>query len=349
MSGVFKNSVKYIIIVTIMFYLLYDAFQHIDTQALNGKTRWQFISSYWLASNKWFIFCSLLCAILSHITRAMRWKLVLAPIGYKKISLQNATWAVLNGYFVNLFIPRGGELSRPISLQKTEGVPTDIGIGTVLAERIIDLIFLFICISTVMLFESEIILSFIDQGILFLKSNQKELKNGSSSWQLITLILFFVVLVLGSVFLFIFKKSAVNIILNKTLVFAKGIWEGIISISKLENRSLFVFYSILIWVFYYLMMTFLLISFEETKPIGVTGALTIFVVGGIAMAIPLPGGTGSYHIMVSFAISKLALISIASSVAIVTVLHGIHTVLLIILGGFSVYFIAKNTKYADKK
>lgn len=346
MPKIFREILKYSFIFAIMGYLLYDTFSKIDPQALGGKTRWQFLFSYWQISNKFYIFLSVLCAILSHIIRALRWKIVLEPIGYRNISTFNATMAVLNGYFYNLFIPRGGEITRPHSLKKTDGVPMDIGVGTVVTERIIDLIFLVICIGTVFLFQADLILSFVYQGIDLLKNKNPE---DRISWTKILILSLVFLGFFGIILLYFLKKELFVALYQKAKDFSKGMWTGITSILKLEKRALFIFYSLLIWVLYYGMIFTILLAFPETTHIKGIDALTVFVTGGIAMALPLPGGTGSYHVMVSYAVSQLGSIPMSSSIAIVTLLHAIHTVLLIVTGGASVYFISKNTKYGDKK
>jgi glycosyltransferase 2 family protein len=349
MPTLLKNILKYGIILFIMSYLVYDAFNKIDEEALNGISRFDFIASYWHVGNKWLMLVSIACAISSHIVRAMRWKLVLEPIGYSNIKISNATWAVLNGYFINLFIPRGGEFSRPLSLRKTEGVPTDIGVGTVVTERIIDLIFLLVCISAVMIFQADLILGFVEQGIVIIEEKQKHHANNGFTWQQIVFFAGLVAFNLTIIWVLIFKRHLLNSLIAKAKEFGKGIWKGIILIKKLEKKGLFIIYSLLIWVFYYAMIASLLMAYEQTANVGFMGAVSIFVVGGIAMALPLPGGTGAYHVMVSFTISKLAFTSMASSMAIVTILHGIHTLLIIVLGGCSVYFISKNTKFGKQR
>lgn len=349
MSKTIKDFLKYSVIFFIMAYMLYDAFNQIDDKLLEdlNMTRLEFIFSYWTSSNKFFVALSILFAILSHIIRALRWKIVLEPIGYRKVSSFNATIAVLNGYFINLFIPRGGEFSRPFSLQKTDNVPTDVGVGTVVTERIIDLIFLVICISTVFAFQTEVIYNFVMEGIAYLKESQTDSAE-EFPWKKIIFFGFIALGILGVIGIYVFKREFFVALKTKGETFLKGMWTGIISILKLEKRILFIFYSLLIWVLYYAMLYTMFLAFSETQQINAIDALSIFVVGGIAMALPLPGGTGSYHIMVSFALTQLCFLSYSSALAIVTIFHGLHTVNLIILGGISVFFIARNTKYGNK-
>ena len=174
MPNLLKNILKYSVILSVMGYLLYNTIMDIDEDVLEeGQTRLSFIYSYWLKSDKFFMFLSAFLAIASHIIRALRWRVLLEPLGYKDISVFNSTNAVLNGYFVNLFIPRGGELSRPFTLERSNNVPTDIGVGTVVTERIIDLIFLVICLGSVFIFQADIIIQFVTEGWANSQNNGK--------------------------------------------------------------------------------------------------------------------------------------------------------------------------------
>jgi glycosyltransferase 2 family protein len=337
-----KNALKFLLIFSIMFYLLFDTFKHIEPEALQGKTRLEFIMSFAKHCNLWLLFASIVSALLSHLVRAIRWQIVLEPIGYK-VNTYHATIAVLNGYFFNLFIPRGGELSRTISLKKTDNVPVDVGIGTVVTERIIDLVFLLICMGSAFLIQAQLISGLIKEGLAQLKNvDQQASSNNLLFW---VLAMFFMLLIVGFA---VFKSNPkwLSAFLEKAKSFAKGILTGILSIRQLKKRWLFVTCSILIWVLYYFMMYFLILAFPQTQHVGLGNILTLFVVAGVAMAIPLPGGAGSYHVMVSFALASLALIAKSDAIAIVTLLHGVHTAVLILAGGLSVYLVSKETKYA---
>lgn len=343
MPKIFKDVLKYGIILAIMVWLLYSTFMDIPQAALEaGQSRFDFILSYWNKADKTLLLLSGLAALLSHVLRAMRWKLVLEPLGYRNISTFNATNAVLNGYFINLFIPRGGEISRPIALKNTDGVPVNVGVGTVVTERIIDLLFLVVCIGSVFVFQAEVILNLLQDAMVFLKSTEQS--NQAGIPKIVWLLLIGGFGLIGVLVLFKLKKDLFLGLKNKALEFLGGMKAGLLSIFKLEQKILFVTYSLLIWGLYYVMLYLVFIAFVETEHISVSDALTIFVVGGIAMALPMPGGAGAYHKMVSFALINLCAVAAAPAIAIVTVFHGFQTLVVIIVGGMSVYFISKNTQ-----
>ena len=120
----------------------------------------------------------------------------------------------------------------------------------------------------------------------------------------------FILGVIGVIFIYFIKPQLFQVIKEKGISFLKGLKTGLLSIFKLEKRALFIFYSLAIWIFYYLMLYTVFLAFEETAHINAQDALTTFVVGGIAMALPSPGGTGTYHFMVSYVLINLSLIHI---------------------------------------
>jgi len=310
---------------------------------INGQGRLEFILSYWTKADKWFLFLSVVIAVISHLSRAMRWKIALEPLGYKNVSSFNAFNAVMNGYFINLFIPRGGEISRPYALEKTDGVPTDVGVGTVVTERIIDLIFLMICIGSAFVFNYDVITQFLSEAWVFLKESEKPKTDDGGLSKLAILGIGIAVVSLAVIILFVVKKDLFLLLKEKATGFVKGMLDGILSIFKLEKWGLFIFHSVFIWLMYYLMLYVVFLAFEETLHIGFADALMIFIIGSIAMAIPIPGGAGAYHKMVSFGLIQLCAVAAGPAIAIVTVFHAVQTVLNIVLGGASVYFISKNT------
>jgi uncharacterized membrane protein YbhN (UPF0104 family) len=119
--------------------------------------------------------------------------------------------------------------------------------------------------------------------------------------------------------------------------FLLGLKEGVVSIFKLEKNLLFIFYSFLIWVLYYFMAYFVIIAFPESEHLGLMAALSIFVIGGIAMAMPVPGGAGSYHLFVSSGLVFLYGFPHDQAFAFTTIFHGWQTLVIIIFGAASLF------------
>lgn len=335
------SSLKYIVIFSLTAYLLWTSFNAIDDEVLQpGQSRVGFVLKVWTEGDKFFFFLSAVFTILSHLLRAERWKLLLNPLGYSP-SLWNGFTAVMNGYFINLAIPRGGEVSRPVTLNKLEGIPVGTSIGTVVMERIIDLIFLFLCIGTVFLFQFDLLIAFF-----------KTLPMGQSAggeFHLPPIVLYgFAGLIIVALIGFILLKLKPELFValkEKFLELTNGLKSGLLSIFKLEKWLLFIIYSVLIWVCYFMMLWMIFMAFKETETLGFIDALSIFVVGGIALAMPMPGGAGSYHTMVPLAMVHLCgLDSLSKGVAFATIFHGWQTLIVILLGMIGLIVINNKTK-----
>lgn len=310
--------------------LLWLSFNAIEVE--DGKSKSEYLYKVWSEANLLFLFASAIVALLSHAIRAKRWKLLLNPIGYKA-SLLEGFLSVMIGYFINLAIPRGGEVSRCYNLFRLNKTPVNISLGTVVAERVIDLLFLIILLSISFFIE-------LDSLLLFFQSDQvQELRNQGSATSYLMLIAALVTLVIGLYIIFRFllsrKKYLVLRVLIKSKYALSGLKDGVKSVLKLEYRGQFIFYSLLIWICYYLMMYFVMLAFPETESLGLGAALTIFVIGGIAMAMPLPGGAGSFHVLVSTGLVLLYSLPQDKAIAFTFIFHGWQTLVIIIVGALS--------------
>lgn len=312
-------------------FLLWLSFENIEVS--EGESKWDFIVNAWKAANKPFLFLSAFSAILSHLLRAARWQLLLKPLGHS-ISLGHSFISVMVGYFINLAIPRGGEVSRCYNLYRLNSTPVDVSFGTVVVERIIDLIFLLILITTSFFIE-------IDNLLYFFKTDeiQQLTSRGSDKSLSMTLIfgliIFFIAIFIILRYLFKSRRFLTLRYVSKLRNILRGLKSGVSSIFKLEKRVLFIFYSFLIWVCYYLMMYLVMLAFPETSHLGVLAALTIFVIGGIAMAIPLPGGAGSFHILVPLGLVILYSLPEEKAVPFTFIFHGWQTFVIILVGAVS--------------
>lgn len=342
MKSALKNGFKYVVMLAITGFLLWISFRNIEPAP--GQTKVEFISAVWNSASTPFLFASALMALLSHLIRAERWKLLLTPIGHR-ISLKDGFYSVMIGYFINLVIPRGGEVSRCYNLYRLNNTPVDVSLGTVVAERVIDLFFLVALISLSFFIELDSLLGFFNsEEVQALRSQGSE--EGTPFYYLV---LAGVLLVAG---LFIIFKVLVKTrryfvlrLMSRSRSMLIGIRDGLKSVLRLEKRWLFIFYSLLIWVCYYLMMYFVMLAFSETESLGLLAALTIFVIGGIAMAIPLPGGAGSFHILVSTGLILLYGLSEDKAVAFTFIFHAWQTLVIIIVGAISLFLTQIALKY----
>ena len=326
MSKTLKNIISYVLVFGATAFLVWFSLKNIEPPS--GKSKLDFILETWDKADKFLFILSGLVAVLSHVARAERWRLLLSPIGYK-VGLMPAFFSVMGGYFVNLAIPRGGEVFRCINLFRLNKVPVETSAGTVLVERLIDVVFLLSFIGAAFLIEYdkliEIIFAFLDER----KKAQAMVQEGPSyTW------IFGLVCVLAALFVLFWaiKKGKLQSLLAKVNNIWLNMKMGLLSIFKLEAKFLFLFYSLVIWVLYFLMAWLCMIAFDETKVLGLEAALTIFTLGSIAMAMPFPGGTGSYHFLVPLGLATLYGLAKDKALAFTFVFHAWQTLVIIVFG-----------------
>ncbi len=263
-------------------------------------------------------------ALISHALRAERWGMLLVPAGYKT-KLSYSFLSLMVGYLINLVIPRGGEVSRCYNLYKLDKTPVEISFGTVVVERIVDLICLLLLISVSFFLESEKLFAFMDT--LPIGDGQD-----SSSFNILIYIGVGLMVLLLLLIWFVKKNKKVNAFLVRTWY---GFKDGLLSIFRLKNKTLFIFYSMVIWFLYFLMSYTVIRAFPETQHLGMNAVLSLFAIGSIAMAVPLPGGTGSYHVLVPQGLVFLYNIPQADAVAFTFIFHGWQTAIMIVGGAIS--------------
>jgi len=300
-----------------------------------GENKSDFLWKAWQNSNKGYLGLMALVAILSHLLRAERWRMLLVPTG-NKVGLTNSILSLMIGYLVNLAVPRGGEVSRCYNLYKLEKTPVEVSFGTVVVERMVDVICLLLLIAFSFFAEWQKLKKFIDT--LNFSSGEGF---SISPWMV-------VVFIGGVIFvaaIFFLRKN------KKLLKIIEGFKEGLLAIFKMQNKGLFIAYSLGIWLLYFLMSYLVIKAFPETEDLGFSAVLTLFAVGSIAMAAPLPGGAGSYHTLVPLALVMLYNLPQADAVAFVFIFHGWQTILMILMGVLSLiasYLIIKWRKQKEK-
>ena len=243
-------------------------------------------------ANFFWLLMVLIAFAISNLSRATRWRMLLGEMGYKTKQV-NAFFTIMLGYFGNLGFPRIGEIFRGASFSKYEGIPFEKVMGTVAADRAVDV--LSIILVTILAFSLEFD-RFFGMFSSFVEMDSSQLLKAFILFVLSCIPLFFLIR-------FVFKKYESNAFISKVKALALGFWEGIISIAKLKRPGMFIFHSVVIWLMYYLMTLFGLYSFAPTEDLGAVAALLIFVVGSMGIVIPSPGGMGTYHFLVTSCLS----------------------------------------------
>ncbi len=271
--------------------------------------------------NYFWIIVSVFLGLLSHISRTLRWNLMIEPLGQKPRTL-NTFLAVMIGYLMNLALPRMGEISRCGVLARYEKIPFTKLIGTVVLERLIDML-------TLLLILAIVVFTQFGQVVEFLNNNpevkEKLVKILSSP--------FLIGGIVGLMALIWFSRKRIrqSSIVQKILGFVNQFVEGFRSIRNIRNIGAFIFHSLFIWFLYYVMLYCVFFSFGFTSHLGPLAGLTVFVLGSFGMVAPVQGGIGAWHFMV---IEGLALYGVekADGKIFALLAHGTTTLVLIVVG-----------------
>ncbi|WP_233487128.1 lysylphosphatidylglycerol synthase transmembrane domain-containing protein [Tenacibaculum sp. E3R01] len=234
---------------------------------------------YFKSANYWWIALGLFFGILSHLSRAYRWKFLLEPMGYKP-DFGNSTMAVLVAYLVNYAVPRAGEVSRAAVMANYEKIPFEKGFGTIVAERIADLIMMLLIICITLFVQFDFIYELLTKNFSPVK-----------------IVILLSVLIIGFLIFSQFVKKANSGIGLKIKNFVTGLVEGATSIFKMKNKWAFIFHTVFIWAMYVAMFWATIPAIESLNvPFG--AILIGFIAGGFSIA-ATNGGVGLYPIAVA--------------------------------------------------
>jgi uncharacterized protein (TIRG00374 family) len=242
--------------------------------------------------NYLFIVLSLLACWISHYSRALRWSYMLEALGYKTNKWNNYH-AVITGYFMNMLLPRAGEISRAGVISRYEGIPFEKAFGTIMAERVIDMI--------IFLTSAIVTLSLQGEKYPLMVAKYNELKSayssGKSSVGTYILVGIIVIGLIGA-FLY-FKNLKFKTKVNSIL---RGFADGLLTIIRLKKRWQFFGHTFLIWGMYLTLYWVVFLGIPETSGISPNGMLLGFLAGGLAIIL-VPGGIGIYPVFVAAALS----------------------------------------------
>jgi len=238
---------------------------------------------------------------------------------------------VIIGYLANLALPRLGEVTRCGSLNKAEHVPFDKLLGTVIVERVFDVISLLICILLTALFEYDRLGNFLYENIF--APFKDKIQHFMDSPLLIGGGLVFIVLIILFVRM-LMKNSGKYGFISKIVSVLKGIVEGLKSVKDIKRPWSFLFHSVFIWTLYFFSSYLCFKALPATSALDWRAGLFVLSIGGMSMSAPVQGGIGVFHLLVS---QGLLLYSIPHEhgIAFATLLHSIQTILIIVLGSIS--------------
>ena len=303
--------VPLIIAAAILIYMYHD---------FDFRTVWQILTE---ETNVWWLFVSLIPILVSHILRGVRWLLTLEPIGYRPRPI-NSILSIYVAYASNIIIPRVGEISRCGVLAKYDGIPFSKSLGTLVAERIVDFIIAFSFCSIMFIFQFDKLYAFFDKtgtgegGVVQIFKNP---------WFYVALALIVAVIILSWRLIHRSKnKTAGNV--ARTL---DNFVEGFVSLKNVKRLWLFVLYTVLIWLCYYLEFYLCFYCFPFTEALGPAAGAVIFAAISVAIIIPTPNGAGPWHFVVITLLGMYGVLE-AQAGSFALIVHTFQTVFVLLFG-----------------
>jgi len=282
------NISKYLVFLAIGIFIFWWIYKDLPLEEL--KSAFKNINYFWIV-------VSLILGVLAQISRAIRWNMLIRPMGYKP-RFYNTFLSVLILYFINLLAPRAGEVVRCTVLSKYEKIPFTKLVGTVFVERLADTVTLVLLAFMIIITQLGIFVKFFHahpemQDKLTALFSVRNILLGVAGL-LVIIILFFVMRK------YYRKRSGEN--KSKLIIRLKHIKyevvEGIRSILKLENKWYFIGHTLFIFIMWLFMLYVIFLAYEPTKHLSLWTGMIVFLMGGLAMIAPVQGGIGPWHFMV---------------------------------------------------
>lgn len=282
--------------------------------------------------NFWWIALSLLFAGISFLSRARRWMLLIEPLGFKP-SFKNTYHSLMVGYLSNYALPRLGEFTRCVTLGKREKIPVDSLFGTVIVERVIDLVMLLL-IMLVLLFSwmEKFGTFFSEQVYVPIQDKFIELFGGAWAFWLILISVILLVLAL----MYIFRRSLLHFsLIRKLKDILNGVLKGLKTIYRMHRKWEFILHSLVIWFFYILMSWVVVFSLEELSGLSFVDGMFLLVIGGLGMSAPVTAGFGAYHWITSRGLMLVYDFSLETGSAYAILAHESNSLFTIFMGALS--------------
>ena len=321
------NFVQYSIFIGLGILLLYLSFR--------GKNFAE-IKHYIISANYYWVALMLLLGFVALFMRVYRWNILIEPAGYSP-KISNTYHAMIIGYTANYALPRIGEVVRCGTLSKTEKIPVDVLLGTVIIERIFDVICLVIFTFLTLILKLKFFGNYFKVTILDNLS-----KKISTSLNFSTLVWVFIIISILSILIliYIFRQRILKIAMVKKLSgLAKGLITGMKTVIKLKRKKEFILYTLAMWFLYFLMSYVLFFALPSTSKLTMVDGLFIFVLGSYGMAAPVQGGMGAYHTLVSAGLIGLYLIPKEEAVAYTVLSHETQLISIVLAGTISLFIL----------
>lgn len=337
MPKALKNVLKFLAFLSIGLLMIWLALKDMTPQDYAD------VKSAFLSGNYWLIVPAFIIGIGSHLSRALRWRILIGTQGYQP-GVLNTFFAVMVGYLVNTGVPRLGEIARCGVLANYEKIPADKLIGTMIAERALDLVCLGIVFLLCFLLQLDIVSAYLSAEVW----PALEARLAKADAVQLLIVLGIAVLVI-SLFVYLLKRFAASTAAIKLKALMRGVMDGFLSIGKMDGKKLgwFIFHTLCIWAQYLAMLYVGFLCLPATQHLGITAALTVLALGSVAMIVS-PGGIGVYPFLVQ---KTLLLYNVAGPIGMAFgwIIWGAQTLLICLLGLVSfIWLPIHNKKSAGK-
>ena len=274
--------------------------------------------------------------ILAQVFRALRWRQVLRPLG-EHPRLHTSINAIFLSYASSLAIPRVGEVLRCGVLKRYDNVNFSHGLGTVVTERVVDMVMIALLSLIVFVLQIPVFIDFFAQTGL---SMGGFLTNFTTTGWIVTILSGLLVLGMGAYLLRRYE------LMTRTRSILKELTEGLLSIRKVDGMGRFLFYSVAIWACYFFHFYLTFFCFAYTRELGLSVALVAFVVGTFAVLVPTPNGAGPWHFAVK---TVLMLYGVAGDdgALFALIVHTVQTLLVAVLGLYATTALTFTAKLKD--
>lgn len=317
------SVINYLFFLLIGILFLWLAFRKVDLHHV-----WLEIKN----ADYFYIGLSIIAALIAHLFRALRWNILINSMGYKT-KTSTTFYAVMIGYLANSAVPRLGEVSRCGVLSKKDKIPFTSLFGTVIAERAFDMIVLLTIILMVVLLQYRLVGGFFDRNIV-----EPLFSNVESNLLPIIIVSFLVGLaIFGIIFLVRMHKER---IMKTTLMlrfrkFMSGILEGIKTIKRINQKGVFLLYTLVIWGMYSLMIYLPFYSLQDTAGLDYGDAITVMAIGSLGIVAPVPGGIGTYHFITKATLFELYGVNPDAATSFATMTHAAQQIMILLVGALS--------------
>ncbi len=319
------SALQYLFFLLIGLALLWLVFRKLDLEKVMEEIR--------NAHYQW-LFLSFFFGILSHIARAKRWNILIRSMGYQT-SATTTFYAVMIGYLANSAFPRLGEVTRCGVLAKKTDTPFNALFGTVISERIFDLIILILIILSVILFQLDLLKNFVDKYFIESLSGMMETRI-----ILYGIAAFFIIVILPIILFRIYIHRIRQLrIYQRLSVFLKGLLDGVRTIGRIKEKWAFLLWTAVIWTFYILMTYVAFFALDATSHLNFLDGMTLMALGSVGIVAPVPGGIGAYQFVVKAILVEIYHVASEPAASFSIILWSTQMVLILSAGVFSYYML----------